>query len=298
MSSRKSMFNNGDRLEMCEINDDFALMYKHYELLCKNRFKWGNLPNGIESRHIEKGLFTHGMVAFFKDPTKGLMCLPCKPSTGLNPYGDPLKYNIIGYGDYANKEMLAEDIVVIRENDIALPMSVYIANYALKMSETEKTLMQNLRQQRKPYIIATTENNKLSMKNMYEKIDEGKDAIYVDKRKSEGGNIGIDVLQTKSEFLVDKLSLHEDKIESKLLSLLGLNNANTNKKERLITDEVNANNSNILMNLDFAYKNRELAKNQINKKFSQNITLEKTIDQLDITFTGDDKEINDRKKMD
>lgn len=295
MSSKKSIFNMGDRNFYCKKDDDFALMFKHYELLCKNRFKWNNLPNGIESRHIEDGLFHHGMVGFFKDPVLGLMCLPVKPANGLNPYGDPLSYTTIGLGDYSNREINAKDIVIIRENDESLPMSVYVANYARKMAQTEKTLMQNLKQQQKPYIIATTENNKLSMKNMYEKIEEGEDAIYVDKRKSEGGNIGIEVLNTKSDFIVDKLSLHEDKIESKLLSLLGLNNANTNKKERLITDEVNANNSNILMNLDFAYKNRELGKKLLNEKFNQDVTLEKTIDQLDTTFTGDERNNNEKK---
>ena len=293
MSSKKSIFNKGDRDIFCKGNDDFALIYKHYELLSKNRFKWTNLPDGLESRHIEKGLFDYGAVAFFKDETLGVMCLPCTPSNSLNPYGDPLEYTLYGMGSYGNKTMKTKNIVVIRENDLCLPMSVYVANFADKVAETEKTLRQNLRQQRKPYVIATTENNKLSMRNMYEKIDNGEDAIYVDKRKSEGGNIGIEVLQTKSEYLVDKLSLHEDKLESKLLSMLGLNNANLNKKERLVSDEVNANNSNILMNLELGYKNRKLGLEQVNKKFDLNIELEKTIDLLDVSFTGKEKKLEE-----
>ena len=167
MSSKKSIFNKGDRDIFCKQNDDFQLIYKHYELLSKNRFKWSNLPNGIESRHIEKGLYDYGAVAFFKDPTKGIMCLPCTPSGNLNAYGDPVSYTLQGLGDFGQKTMQASELVIIRENDLSLPMSVYVANFAYKVAETEKTLRQNLRQQRKPYIIATTENNRLSMKNMY-----------------------------------------------------------------------------------------------------------------------------------
>lgn len=293
MSSKKSIFNKGDRDIYCKQNDDFQLIYKHYELLSKNRFKWSNLPNGIESRHIEKGLYDYGAVAFFKDPTMGIMCLPCVPTSNINAYGDPVSYTLQGLGSYGNRVVMAKDIVIIRENDLCLPMSVYVANFADKVAETEKTLRQNLRQQRKPYIIATTENNRQSMKTMYQQIDEGEDAIYVDKRKSEGGNIGIEVLQTKGDYLVDKLSLHEDKLESKLLSLLGLNNANLNKKERLISDEVNANNSNILMNLELGYKNRELGCQEVNKKFGLEIELEKTINLLDVSFTGNEKKLEE-----
>lgn len=296
MSSKKSIFNKGDRDIYCRLSDDFQLIYKHYELLAKNRFKWTNLPNGIESRHIEKGLFEYGAVAFFEDETRGLMCLPCTSTDQLNAYGDPISYTLQGLGDFGKKVVKAKDLVVIRENDLCLPMSVYVANFAVKVSETEKTLMQNLRQQRKPYVIATTENNRLSMQNMYNEIDDGKDAIYVDKRKTEGGSIGIEVLQTKSEYLVDKLSLHEDKLESKLLSMLGLNNANLNKKERLVTDEVNANNSNILMNLELGYKNRELGRELANKMFGCEIGLEKTIDLLDVSFTGQEKIVKKLKE--
>ena len=75
--------------------------------------------------------------------------------------------------------------------------------------------------------------------------------------------------------------------------MLGLNNANLNKKERLISDEVNANNSNILMNLELGYKNRELGLELVNKKFDLDIKLEKTINTLDVSFTGNEKKLED-----
>ena len=57
----------------------------------------------------------------------------------------------------------------------------------------------------------------------------------------------------------------------------GLNNNDSNnmKKERLIVDEVNANNQEIEMYLDTDFKNRKKACDEINNKFGLNITVEK-----------------------
>ena len=42
-------------------------LYNRFLNLALNRFKWGNLPNGITSRKIEEFLVQHGQVMFFKE---------------------------------------------------------------------------------------------------------------------------------------------------------------------------------------------------------------------------------------
>ena len=54
---------------------------------------------------------------------------------------------------------------------------------------------------------------------------------------------------------------------------LGINNNNTDKKERLLVDEVNANNEFILVNIDHMYEERKKACEEINRKFGLNITV-------------------------
>ena len=51
------------------------------------------------------------------------------------------------------------------------------------------------------------------------------------------------------------------------LTFLGIDNANTDKKERLITDEVESNNELIYFYLNCFYKTRKKACDEINKKF-------------------------------
>ena len=57
--------------------DNQKRLYLHYKLMACNRFRWENLPTGLESRHIEEFLFENGQCFFFKDDKLGLMCLPC-----------------------------------------------------------------------------------------------------------------------------------------------------------------------------------------------------------------------------
>ncbi|MBO5713125.1 MAG: hypothetical protein J6R88_02845, partial [Clostridia bacterium] len=52
------------------------------------------------------------------------------------------------------------------------------------------------------------------------------------------------------------------------------NNANTDKKERLITDEANANNQFIDSCTEMFLESRQRAVDEINKKFGTNITVE------------------------
>ena len=41
---------------------------KYYQMLALNRYKWENLPKGIESRYIEQMLFDNGECALFDHP--------------------------------------------------------------------------------------------------------------------------------------------------------------------------------------------------------------------------------------
>ena len=59
-------------------------------------------------------------------------------------------------------------------------------------------------------------------------------------------------------------------MEREILSFNGLNN-NFEKKERLLVDEVNSNNDFIDRNVELMYRQRQLACDQMNKKFGWNV---------------------------
>ena len=278
MSSNKSMWNKGVQLMLDEECNDsnFSRYFSLFSCLAMNRFEWKNLPKGISSRKIEKYLFNYGQVAFVDDKELGLLCLPCSPSSGFNVYGSPLSFTVFGIG--YNKVFSRDEAIRVKANDNAYPMIHHIRYFADKMAKVDKAIDVNIEHQKTPYIVGTTKQNELTMRNIVNKIEKDEYAIYVDEKLNAGGELGIQVANTLAPFVADKLQEHKNNLQCELLTLLGLNNTASNnmKKERLLVDEVNVNNDEIKMYLDIELACREHAVKQVNERFGLNISVEKT----------------------
>ena len=270
------------------INDNIeretVRLTKYYQMLALNRYKWENLPNGIESRYIEQMLFDNGECALFDHPDFGLTVLRSSSRENLNIYGEPTKLSLTGFNEH--RTVMMDECVRIMNNDLALPTLPDIVYYARRMAEIDDIIMQNLRQQRVPYLFATDENNAFSMKSLYDRIYQGEPAIFVDKEMLKGEPENIMVLPTQSPYLVDKLQLQKQEMERELLTFLGINNT-LEKKERLLVDETNSNNQFIKMASDIGFKQRQLACEQINEMFGLNVTIKETQDEFQEEVTED-----------
>ena len=267
---------------------------KHYQMLALNRYKWENLPNGIESRYIEEMLYDNGECAMFDHPDLGLCVLRCSSRENLNIYGEPTKLTVSGFNEH--RTIMMDECVRIMNNDLALPTLPNIVYYARRMAEIDDIIMQNLRQQRVPYLFATDENNAFSMKSLYDKIYQGEPAIFVDKEMLKGQPENIMVIPTQAPYLVDKLQIQKQEMERELLTFLGINNT-LEKKERLIVDETNSNNQFIKMASDIGYKQRLLACEKMNEMFGLNVTVSETQDEFESEVMDDGELYNDNQRM-
>ena len=101
------------------IEREYNRLFTHYQTLALNRYKWENLPNGIESRYIEQMLFDNGECAFFEHPDLGLMVLRSNPRENLNIYGEPTKLTLTGYN--ASLKVPMDDCVRILNDDLGNP---------------------------------------------------------------------------------------------------------------------------------------------------------------------------------
>lgn len=264
------------------INDNIeretVRLAKHYQMLALNRYKWENLPNGIESRYIEQMLYDNGECAMFEHPDFGLIVLRSSSRENLNIYGEPTKLTVTGFNEH--RTVMMDDCVRILNNDLGLPTQQNILYYARRMAEIDDIIMQNLRQQRVPYIFATDENNSFSMKTLYDRIYQGEAAIFVDKEMLNGQPENIMVIPTLAPYLVDKLQIQKQEMERELLTFLGINNT-LEKKERLLQDETNSNNQFIKMSSDIGFKQRQLACEMMNEKFGLNVRVIETQDEFE-----------------
>ena len=252
-------------------------LINHYQMLALNRYKWENLPNGIESRYIEQILYDNGECAMFDHPDLGLCVLRSSSRENLNIYGEPTKLTLTGFNEH--RTVLMDECVRILNNDLGLPTLQNIVYYARRMAEIDDIIMQNLRQQRVPYLFATDENNSFSMKSLYDRMYQGEPAIFIDKEMLKGEPENIMVIPTTAPYLVDKLQIQKQEMERELLTFLGINNT-LEKKERILVDETNSNNQFIKMASDIGYKQRQLACQKMNEMFGLNISVVETQDEM------------------
>lgn len=96
--------------------------------------------------------------------------------------------------------------------------------------------------------------------------------IYGDKNLDV---IDFEVLQTNSPYVADKLQEYKRNVWSEALSFLGVNNVADEKAERLVTDEVNANNEMIDLSAQTMLLTRQQAAKELNENYGFNVEVKK-----------------------
>ena len=118
--------------------------------------------------------------------------------------------------------------------------------YANLMAIASESIATNLLNTKLAYVFgAQNKNQAESFKKMFDRISSGEPAVFIDKNllDENGKPQWFTFSQNiKENYIVPDLLSDLRKIESMFATEVGIPNANTDKKERLITDEVNANN--------------------------------------------------------
>lgn len=256
------------------------LLYKYYKNLATQIFVWEGLPIGIESRHIEEFLFEYSQVAFYKHKDYGLICLPCSYSGELNIYGDPTELFVFSLNGKITETLKTDKTVRILDNPHLVNIKQYVNYYVEIMNDVQKCKRANLRKQVKPYYIVATEKNKQTVKSIVDDYSKGEDVVIVDKNLSDGDFDGLKLLSANVEYIVDKLRIEEKACEYDLLTFLGINNNNIEKKERMLSNEVDSNNEFLLLNLGIRFNQRILAVKEINERYGLNVKVSINSDYL------------------
>lgn len=252
-----------------QLNDlTFSDYYHRLMLLAKTVFKWENLPNNMDEKWIENFLFRDGKCVFFKDEKRGFMVAECNADGSLNNYNEPVTVCPTGIDVDAQTLTPGLDCVLIRNNDEIIPTAFPVKLFAYRLAEISRTIDINVNAQKTPVLVLGSEKQRLSLKNIYAQWNGNEPVIYGDKSLD---TEGIKTLNTAAPIVFPQLQEQKQNIWNECLTFLGINNANTDKRERLISDEVAANNTHIDLSADCLLKSRQLAAEQINKLFKTDI---------------------------
>lgn len=244
--------------------------FTRLQLIAMNIFEWQGLDDEFgygASRMLEDCLFNRGRAAFYKDDEKGYLVLNANPSDTLTVYNLPNKLNLwsIGY----NKNVQFDDCVYIQNNYLEYPTASTITLFASRLYETERTMDVNRFGLKTPILLEGDEKAMLTLKNVYMQYSGNMPVIF--GRKNFNLTEKINSVNTKVEYLLDKLEDHKHDILNDCLTFLGINSANTDKRERMIVDEVKSNDDFIKYCLNVFYKPRIDACKRLNDKYGLNI---------------------------
>lgn len=270
------------------INDNtFINYYNRLKLIAISLFTWKGLDEIAgygAGRFMEMNLFDYGRSYFYKDDKLGYTVLRVNPNDKYNVYNLPTKVMLWSIG-YEKSNVAFDDGVYVMNNELEMPTKETIDLMSYRLYEVERTIDNNLIAMKTPILIEGDAKTILTLKNVYMQYSGNVPFVFGNKQFDISNKLN--VLKTDAPYLIDKLEIHKHEVWDESLTFLGINNANTDKKERLITDEVNSNNDLINYYLNCFYKTRKQACDMINEKYNLNITIELNKDIL--------KLINDNK---
>lgn len=248
-------------------NKTYIDYYNRLMELALNVFEWKNLPDTVDERFLELALYEHGYCVYFNDEFVGDLALTCTIGGQLDVYRVPILRRAYAQNGY-NKLLSSKDSVLIFNNYLHTPTSLTIELFARRLYEIERTIDVNVKAQKTPNLILSSEQQRLTMQNLYMQYDGNEPFIFGDKNMDIEG---IKSLKTDAPFVSDKLQILKHQIWNEALTFCGIENSNADKKERLVSDEVGSNYGNIEAQRNVMLNARRQAVKKINKMFGTNI---------------------------
>ena len=205
-----------------------------FSMLFHNAVIVEKLPEDLPKRYLLRVLKNKGGIAYDKI-TKVFL-----PFTriGIDLYGLPKRYNLIGY-DGTVLERDASEVVILRANDLEFPLEVYIEHQVSKIVDYDLAIEQNLEAiKTMSFAQVADQNQLLSLVNLQNAKRIGATIAYVNKSAMTGADIKVQ--QTGAQYLVEKLRQDRKECMNETLSTIGINVANVDKRERVQDAEIRA----------------------------------------------------------
>ena len=248
------------------------LMYKRQmKTLAENVFKFNNLPEYIDVAYLNKTLLNDGAIAFFKDEVLGVIALPFCSYGKLDVYGRPNQIYVFGQNGY--HEVLDKDkYVIMYDNNGKYPLVLDIAQMAERVALAVRTQDVNIIHQRTPRIWKTSKDTEKSVKDLINEIDTMVETVVTYDSK----NVLTDLqsVQAPAPYVTDKLDDHLKELFAEFYRLIGVANVQIQKKERYITDEMQASQGGTIASRWSRFEPRQHAVKEINEKFGLDISVE------------------------
>lgn len=209
-------------------------------------YKWEGIPDSWAVNYFLYTLFGKGFLAVFDTEEYGVIPNECALA-GYNVFYQPTTALVANPALRENRRMLiGEECELIRMQPNYSGVMDIVSNYADLMALAMETAGINLLNSKLSYVFfSDNQANAASFKKLYDQIASGEPMAVIDKDL-----IGIEgekhwelfTQNVGQNYITDRVLTDMRTLENMFNTEIGIPNANTMKRERLISDEVNSNN--------------------------------------------------------
>ena len=251
-------------------------------------FTW-DLPDHWARNFLLYCIYCRGFVAVFETDRFGVIFQPC----GLRGYdvfyrpthaviANPLINNIL-------EPQIGKQCELLRlMPDYGSIMDI-VTHYAELMAIAVETMRVNLYNSKLAYVFFSA--NKAaqdSFAKLYDKLSSGQPSAIIDKALLSDPNSDrkpweLFLQNVGQNYISDKLLSDMRKIEAMFDTDIGIPNANTDKRERLITDEVNSNNIEVLSKCSLWLQELQESCKKCNDMFGLSLNVDWRFDLREVT---------------
>lgn len=250
-------------------NSEIYLYYKERLInLALAQFEWHGLPETCDRLWFERSLLFNGKAAMYQPTGLDVWLSTDYLQVGdFDVYGYPT--NIVGIG-YNAKNIETDTWKILYDNMTRTTLIPKIDLYARLLWEVHNTFRSNLQQQITPYLVATTRNQALTFKNLFNRIFGFQPVIEIKNTENideiiKTFNLGVEF---KGLEMLDCLK----RLWAEALAMLGIT-AETTKKERLIEGEITLNRQEDNIGLNARLLNRLDFCNKMNKEYGLELSV-------------------------
>lgn len=249
----------------------YQMYLRQFLTLAENVFIYENMPDYIDTAYLNKTLVRQGSIAFFYDDVlEKVLALPYVSIGTLDVYNRPKRIQVYGRNGYTNT-LKEGEFVIMYDNNGRYPIYIDILQYAERYANVTRTIDINIAQQKTPRIWKTSTEKEKTVRDIANEVDGNVEKIVT------YDNINLDDIElilAPAPFVADKLQEQKDKIWSEFLRLIGITNLSFQKKERNISDEIQAMQGGTIASRYERFEPRKKAIEEINSKFGLEIKVE------------------------
>lgn len=218
--------------------------YRNYLYqLIYSRFEFENFPQTWDLDYFRDQLFQGGYMGI-TETEFGNVCLTCSYS-GINPYNKPTHVVFANpvLGTF-NREIGVDVELVYFEymNGFYQNLEQTVRRYATLLANIDGSLNTNLMNTRVAFSFTSGSKNALeSVKKQYDDVVAGNTAVFRIQDDETTVETNMFMTNIKNNYIANDLLVTKQSIINEFLTIIGLRNANTQKRERLNSEEVHTN---------------------------------------------------------